>query len=232
MEWVRGRRKCQQPRTEGSRHPAAAPDAVSTAGPAAPHQQSAPQQSPPSQQPSQRQQRQRTCPARAARRAAHAVDVLLRVVRRVVLNDPVHVRDVQPARRDVRAQQHARLGLAEVEEGGRALRLLLLAVDVPARQVDVVEELRVVLDGVAGGEEHHDLHAADGQTDREGSGGGRGGQGCAEGGERARAGAGGRRDAGGATVRQPTHFDTAAHSPRAGQHTARGHSTARAAPSC
>ncbi len=65
--------------------------------------------------------------------------------------------DVQAARGDVGAQQRARLRLAELEEGGRPLLLLLLAVDVLHRDVHVVEQLRVVLYGVAGGEEDHDL---------------------------------------------------------------------------
>jgi hypothetical protein len=96
-------------------------------------------------------------PSRAARRAAHAVDVLLRVIGRVVLDDPVDVGDVEAAGRDVGAEEDAALGLAEVEKGHGALRLLLLAVDVRDGDVDVVEELAVVLDAVAAGEEDHDL---------------------------------------------------------------------------
>ena len=48
--------------------------------------------------------------------------------------------------------------LAEVHEGGGAALLLLLPVDVLDRDVDVVEQLRVVLHRIAGGEEHHHLH--------------------------------------------------------------------------
>jgi hypothetical protein len=47
--------------------------------------------------------------------------------------------------------------LAELKERGRALLLLLLAVDVLDRDVDVVEQLGMVLDAGTGREEHHDL---------------------------------------------------------------------------
>ena len=50
--------------------------------------------------------------------------------------------------------------LAEVHEGGGAALLLLLPVDVLDRDVDVVEQLCMILHGIAGGEEHHHLHPA------------------------------------------------------------------------
>lgn len=50
----------------------------------------------------------------------------LGVIRGVVLDDPVHLGDVQTSGRHVRAQQDARVRVAELEEGGGALRLLLL----------------------------------------------------------------------------------------------------------
>ena len=43
---------------------------------------------------------------------AHPVDVLLGVVRRVVLHDPVHVRDIQAAGSHVRTQQDPRVSIA------------------------------------------------------------------------------------------------------------------------
>lgn len=54
----------------------------------------------------------------------------------------------------VRAEQDARVLPAELEEGGGALLLLLPAVDVEHRQVDVVEQLAVELDRVTRREEH------------------------------------------------------------------------------
>ena len=65
--------------------------------------------------------------ALAAGGAADAVDVLLGVVGGVVLHDPVDVGDVEAAGGDVGAEQDAGVGVAELEEGRRALRLLLLA---------------------------------------------------------------------------------------------------------
>lgn len=56
-----------------------------------------------------------------------AVDVLARLIRRVVLNDPVHLRDIQSASGNVRAEQDAGLCLTEGEERARAFLLLLLS---------------------------------------------------------------------------------------------------------
>jgi len=50
----------------------------------------------------------------------------LGVIRWIVLDDPVHLRDVQTSGGHVRAQQDACLGVTELEEGGGPLGLLLL----------------------------------------------------------------------------------------------------------
>lgn len=57
----------------------------------------------------------------------HRLFGYLGVVRGVVLDDPVHLGDVQSSGGHVRAQQDPRVGVAELEEGGGALGLLLLA---------------------------------------------------------------------------------------------------------
>ena len=49
------------------------------------------------------------------------------------------------------------LGVAEFEKGIGALLLLLLSMEVQHGAVDVVEQLRIVLDGVATTEEHDDF---------------------------------------------------------------------------
>ena len=108
-------------------------------------------------------------------RPADAVDVVARVVRRVELDDPVDGRDlprrqlpddrrahrtrphVQTPRGDVGADERPLGRVAELEEGVGPLLLLLLSVQVQHRQVDVVEQLGVVLDAVAAGEEDDDL---------------------------------------------------------------------------
>jgi hypothetical protein len=71
----------------------------------------------------------------------HPVDVLLGIIRRIILNDPVYCRNVQPTRCHIRAQQDALVCLAELEKGGGALGLLLLAVNVLHGNVNVVEQL-------------------------------------------------------------------------------------------
>lgn len=64
---------------------------------------------------------------------------------------------IQPTRRHVGADEDAVLGVAELEKRVGPLLLLLLAVQVQHGAVDVVEQLRVVLDRVAAGEEDDDL---------------------------------------------------------------------------
>ncbi len=51
----------------------------------------------------------------------------LGVIWRVVLDDPVHLGDVQPSCCNVSTQQDARVSVAELEEGGGAFGLLLLS---------------------------------------------------------------------------------------------------------
>lgn len=63
----------------------------------------------------------------AAGSAADTMYVLFRVVRRVELHDPVDLWDVEPAGGHVRAKECAVLSRTELEEGGGAFRLLLLA---------------------------------------------------------------------------------------------------------
>ena len=65
--------------------------------------------------------------------------------------------DVEAAGGHIGAQQDAGLCLAELEEGGGPLLLLLLAVDVLHGDVHVVEQLSVVFHTVAAAEEHHHL---------------------------------------------------------------------------
>ena len=86
-----------------------------------------------------------------------AVDVVAGIIGRVELDDPVDSGDVETTSRNVRADEGALGGVAELEEGVGALLLLLLAVEIENLEVDVLEELGVVLDGVAGGEEDDDL---------------------------------------------------------------------------
>lgn len=58
------------------------------------------------------------------------VDVFFRVIRRVILHNPLHCRDVKPTCCNISAQQHSTLSFAELEESGCAAVLLLLSVDV------------------------------------------------------------------------------------------------------
>src|SRR5262249_23708123 len=96
-------------------------------------------------------------PAAGAGCPADAVDVLLRVVRRVKLDDPVDGRDVQSAGRHVRAQQDSGLCIAKLEKGGRSLVLLLFAVQIENGDVNVIQQLRIKFDSIARGKEDDNL---------------------------------------------------------------------------
>ena len=80
------------------------------------------------------------------------MDVVARVVGGVVLDDPVDGGDVEAAGCDVGAEEGTLGGVAEFEEGVGAFLLLLLAVQVQHREVDVVEQFAVVFDAGAGRE--------------------------------------------------------------------------------
>jgi len=86
-----------------------------------------------------------------------SMDVVLGIIRGVVLDNPVYVGEVKASLSDVGAEQDAFLGLGELKVSGGSLLLLLLSVDVFDGDVDVVEQVRVKLDGVAARHENHYL---------------------------------------------------------------------------
>ncbi len=99
--------------------------------------------------------------------ATYAVDVVLGVVGWVELEDPVDVGEVEAALGDVGAEEDALPATGEVEEDGRATGLLLAPVDVEDRQVNIVEEVCVELDGGARAHEDDDLLLAVASQERE-----------------------------------------------------------------
>ena len=76
-----------------------------------------------------------------ARGAADAVDVVLRVRRDVVVDDDVDVRDVEPAARDVRRDEHLPPAALELAERAEAL---LAGLSEEARQAVRTESRREV----------------------------------------------------------------------------------------
>jgi len=78
---------------------------------------------------------------RATARTTNTMDIVIRIIRRVELNDPVDLREIKTSLGDIRAEKNARLSLAEFEIGRCALLLLLLAMDVLHWDIDVVEQV-------------------------------------------------------------------------------------------
>ena len=105
------------------------------------------------------QEEEKGAPAtfRASASSAHSVDIVIRIIGRVKLDDPINFREIKTTLRNISAQKYAFLSLTELEIGGCALLLLLFAVNVLDRNIDIVEQIRVELDSVAARHEDHDL---------------------------------------------------------------------------
>mmetsp|Transcript_16939 Transcript_16939/g.48947 ORF Transcript_16939/g.48947 Transcript_16939/m.48947 type:complete len:423 (+) Transcript_16939:355-1623(+) len=88
---------------------------------------------------------------------SHPMDVLLGIVRRIELYDPIDRGNVQPSRGHVGTAQYPLVGLAELKERGGTTLLLLPAVNVHDWDVDVIQQLRVEFDGIARRKEDHHL---------------------------------------------------------------------------
>ena len=85
------------------------------------------------------------------------MDVVIGIIWRVVLHDPVDLREVKSTLGHICANQDAFLALGELEVGASPLLLLLLAMNLLDRGVDIIEQVRVELDSIAAGHENHDL---------------------------------------------------------------------------
>lgn len=80
---------------------------------------------------------------------ADSVDVVIRIIGRVKLDDPVHLREIKTTLSHISAKQNASVSLAELKVGRRALLLFLFSVDILYRDVDIIEKIRVEFDSIA-----------------------------------------------------------------------------------
>jgi len=69
------------------------------------------------------------------------VDVVFWIIWRVILDDPVNLREVKPSLCHVRAQQDTLITLTELEVSGCPLLLLLLSMDILDRDVHIVQQV-------------------------------------------------------------------------------------------
>ena len=86
-----------------------------------------------------------------------SVDVVIGIIRRIVLDHPVNFGEVESSLSNIGAEKNAGLSLAKLEVCACSLLLLLLPVDVFDGHIDIVEQVRVKLDSVAGRHENHDF---------------------------------------------------------------------------
>ena len=85
------------------------------------------------------------------------MDVIIRVIGWVILDDPIDLREVKTTLGNICAEQDAFFGLAEFKVCRSALLLLLFAVNILDWDVYIVEQVGVKLDSIAARHEDHDL---------------------------------------------------------------------------
>lgn len=85
------------------------------------------------------------------------MDVVIRIIWWVELDNPVNFREVKTSLSDICAKKDTCIGLAEFKVSRSAFLLLLLSVNVLHLDVYIVEQIRIKLDSVARGHEYHYL---------------------------------------------------------------------------
>jgi hypothetical protein len=80
---------------------------------------------------------------------ANSMNVIFRIIGRVILNDPVNLGEVEASLCDIRAEKDSCFSLAELEVGRSTLLLLLLSMNVLDWDVNVVQEVGIKLNSVA-----------------------------------------------------------------------------------
>jgi hypothetical protein len=93
----------------------------------------------------------------AATGSSNTVDVIIRIIWGVVLDDPVNFREVKTSLSHIGAKQDSGLSLTELKVSARSFLLFLLSVDVFDGDVDVVQQVGVKLDSIAGRHKHHNF---------------------------------------------------------------------------
>ena len=77
----------------------------------------------------------------ATARSTDTMDVVIRVIGRVKLHYPVYLGEIKTALGDISAEKDASLSLAKLKVSGRALLLLLLAMNVLHGHIDIIEQV-------------------------------------------------------------------------------------------
>jgi hypothetical protein len=69
------------------------------------------------------------------------VDVIVGIIWRVVLDDPVNVREIEPSLGHIGTKEHSGFGLVELKVDRGSFLLFLLSVDVADLDIDIVQEV-------------------------------------------------------------------------------------------
>jgi hypothetical protein len=76
------------------------------------------------------------------------VDVIIWIIGRVVLDNPVNFGEVKTSLSDIGAKEDSGFGLAKLKVCARPLLLLLFPVDVFNWNIDVVKKVGIEFDGI------------------------------------------------------------------------------------
>lgn len=87
-------------------------------------------------------------PACSSCGSADSMDIIFWVIWRIILDNPINIREVEASLSHVSAQQNSFLSLGKFEISCGPLLLFLLTVDVLHRYVDVVQQVAVELNSV------------------------------------------------------------------------------------
>jgi hypothetical protein len=85
------------------------------------------------------------------------VDVIVRIIWGVVLDHPVNFREVKTSLSHIGAKQNSGLSLTKLKVSARPFLLFLLSVDVFHGDVNVVKQVGIKLNSIAGRHKHHNF---------------------------------------------------------------------------
>jgi len=94
---------------------------------------------------------------RATTSSSDSVNIIIRIIWGVKLDDPVNFREVETSLCNVGAKQNSFLCLTELKVGARSLLLLLFSVNVGHGNVYVIKEIGVELDSIARRHKDHNF---------------------------------------------------------------------------
>jgi len=89
--------------------------------------------------------------------SADTVDVIIWIIWRVKLNNPVNFWKVKTTLCNISTKEDTGLSLTELKVGASTFLLLLLTMNIFYRNIDIVKQIWVKFDSITGWHKYHDL---------------------------------------------------------------------------